>query len=129
MAYNYAATAKDYYDTEIGNSSSSTTDSMKVGLMYVSDYGYAAAPSNWTTALNEYESATSTNWLYLGSAEWTISRSADDTGRAFRVNFSGYVSGSNFVTLTTAVRPSFYLESSVVLTGGTGNSSDPYKIA
>ena len=123
-----AATAKDYYNTEIGSSSGSTTDSMKIGLMYVSDYGYAAAPSNWTTELIHYESATSTNWLYLGDYEWTISRSTDASYSAFYVSRSGYVNYSNG-TNTRAVRPSFYLESSVSISGGTGNSSDPYKIA
>ena len=128
MAQDNSATAKEYYNTEIGSSSGSTTDNMKIGLMYVSDYGYAAAPSNWTTALWSYDSATSTNWLYLGSREWTISRRADNTNLAFAVYSTGCVR-DNLVPGTLAVRPSFYLESSVVLTGGTGTSSDPYKIA
>ncbi len=131
MAQDNSATAKEYYNTEIGSSSSSTTDSMKIGLMYVSDYGYAAAPSNWTTELYNYESATSTNWLYLGSHEWTISRSTGTTVYAFYVYLTGYVCyrGNDNVTFSFAVRPSFYLESSVSITGGTGTSSDPYKIA
>ena len=127
MTRDDAATAKDYYNTEIGSSSSSTTDSMKVGLMYVSDCGYAAAPSNWTTELSNYESATSTNWLYLVSREWTISLSTDYTYSAFLVGSTGYVNYGD-VTLTNAVRPSFYLESSVVLTGGTGTLNAPYRI-
>ena len=130
MAQDNSATAKEYYNTEIGSSSSSTTDSMKIGLMYVSDYGYAAAPSNWTTELYNYESATSTNWLYLGSNEWTISRGTDFTNTAFYVYNTGYVRNLSMVTArTNAVHPSFYLESSVSITGGTGTSSDPYKIA
>ena len=128
MAQDNSATAKDYYNTEIGSSSSSTTDSMKIGLMYVSDYGYAAAPSNWTTALNDYDNATSTNWLYLDDYEWTISRRPGYTSYAFFVDGPGFVYYYN-VTISSEVRPSFYLESSVVLTGGTGNLSDPYKIA
>ena len=127
MDYSMSDTAKEYYNTEIGSSSSSTTDSMKIGLMYVSDYGYAAAPSNWTARLYNYSSATSTNWLYLGSNEWTISRSADNTRGAFDVSYSGCVY-AHVASLTYAVCPSFYLESSVVLTGGTGNSSDPYRL-
>ena len=128
MAQDTSATAKEYYNTEIGSSSGSTTDNMKIGLIYVSDYGYAAAPSNWTTALRYYESATSTNWLYLGNYEWTISRSSVGTYGAFLVSNTGSVYLS-YVTTTGAVCPSFYLESSVVLTGGTGNLSDPYRLA
>ncbi len=127
MARDDAATAKEYYNTEIGSSSGSTTDNMKIGLMYVSDYGYAAAPSNWTTALNDYDNAKSTNWLSLGSG-WTISRRAENERNAFHVIKPGNVFNGR-VTDTRVVSPSFYLESSVVLTGGTGNSSDPYKIA
>ena len=123
-----AATAKEYYNTEIGSRSGSTTDNMKIGLMYVSDYGYAAAPSNWTTALEDYDSATSTNWLYLGSSEWTISRRTDSTFRAFIVRNTGYVDPSG-VSAMLAVRPSFYLESSVGISSGTGTSSDPYRLA
>lgn len=47
MAYNNSYTAKQYYDVEVGSSSSSTTDPMKIGLMYVSDYGFAASNSNF----------------------------------------------------------------------------------
>ena len=128
MAQDNSATAKEYYNTEIGSSSSSTTDNMKIGLMYVSDYGYAAAPSNWTTALNDYDNATSTNWLYLDDYEWTISRRPGYTSYAFFVDGPGFVYYYN-VTISSEVRPSFYLESSVVLTGGTGTLSDPYKLS
>ena len=95
--------------------------------MYVSDYGYAAAPSNWTTALYNYNRAESTNWLYLGDYEWTISRSSGGTHNVFDVGDSGSVYDGT-MAYAFAVRPSFYLESSVVLTGGTGNSSDPYRL-
>ena len=118
---------KNAYQNEIVNPIENITYSDEIGLMYVSDYGYAAAPSNWTTELNNYESATSTNWLYLGSEEWTISRRTDDGYDAFTVDDAGSV-GSSGVAFTYAVCPSFYLESNVVLTGGTGNSSDPYRL-
>ena len=128
MVQGGSGTAKDYYNTEIGSSSGSTTDNMKIGLMYVSDYGYAAAPSNWTTGLYIYDSARSTNWLYLGPDEWTISRNTNSYYHVFSVINAGLLGGS-YVALTYAVRPSFYLESSVVLTGGSGTSSDPYRLA
>ena len=51
-----------------------TTYSAKIGLMYVSDYGFAADPSAWTTNLSSYSSYKWVNWMYLGSTEWTISR-------------------------------------------------------
>ena len=128
MAQDNLATAKGYYDTEIGSSSISTIYNMKIGLIYVSDYGYAAAPSNWTTELYNYEREPSTNWLYLGSDEWAISCRSDNMYDAFLVDNAGSIYGYD-MTFTYAVRPSFYLESSVVLTGGTGTSSDPYRLS
>ena len=129
MAHSSSYTAKQYYDVEVGSSSSSTTDPMKIGLMYVSDYGYAASNSYWTTALYNYNSATSSNWLYLGSTEWTISRISVNTYFAFRVNSAGYVLGDNFVSRLNAVRPVFYLNSSISYVSGSGSSADPIRIS
>ena len=128
MSYSTTNTAKEYYNTEVGSSSSSTPDSMKIGLMYVSDYGFAASNSHWTTGLYNYASATSDNWLYLGSNEWTISRSSDITVSAFRVYSSGYVN-SNAVLNSNGVRPVFYLNSSINYVSGSGSSADPIRIS
>ena len=126
MARDNSYTAKEYYNTEVGSSSSSTTDSMKIGLMYVSDYGFAASPDYWTTEMYYYEPSKS-NWLYLGSDEWTISRSTNNTTGAFRMPSEGYVSISN-VRNTGAVRPVFYLTSTTIYVSGSGTSSDPIRI-
>ena len=127
MVDNNSYTAKQYYDVEVGSSSSSTTDSMKIGLMYVSDYGFAASNSYWKTALYIYESETSSNWLYLGSTEWTIARNSSNSIRAFYVDMAGYVD-VNIVASASAVRPSFYLTSSTTYVSGSGTSSDPILI-
>ena len=127
MANSQTNTAKQYYNTEVGSSSSSTTDSMKIGLMYVSDFGFAASPDYWTTELFNYEPAKSSNWL-AGLDEWTISRSSDDSDLAFLVDSRGYVDGFNLVLGSTAVRPSFYLTSSTSYVSGSGSSADPIRI-
>ena len=126
MARDDSATAKEYYNTEVGSSSSSTTDSMKIGLMYVSDYGFAASPDYWTTELYNYEPAKSSNWL-AGLTEWTISRRSDFTISAFRVNSTGYVDDGG-VVYTNAVRPVFYLNSSISYVSGSGSSADPIRL-
>mgnify|MGYP004615322461 CR=1 FL=1 len=118
---------KTAYKYEVGSSASTTTHDTKIGLMYVSDYGFAADSSGWTTILVSYESNTSKNWLYLGSDEWTISRNSGGTTFAFYVNSSGYVS-SGSVSGGNAVRPSFNLLSSVTYVSGSGTSSDPIRI-
>ena len=128
MSYSRTNTAKQYYNTEVGSSSSSTTDSMKIGLMYVSDYGFAASPDYWTTELYNYEPSKSSNWL-AGLFEWTISRLSDRTRNAFRVRSSGCVNGIVSVGDSSAVRPVFYLNSSINYVSGSGSSADPIRIS
>lgn len=128
MAWSQTNTAKQYYTTELGSSSSSTTYSAKIGLMYVCDYGYAADPSYWTTELYKYEPAKSSDWMNIGITEWTISRCSDGTNIAFLVNYAGDV-GYDGVNMYYGVRPSFYLESSVEFSEGDGSEQNPFRIA
>ena len=127
MARDDTATAKDYYDTEVGTGQSGYEETMKIGLMYVSDYGYGASEEYWTTELNNYEPTVDSNWMYLGAYEWLISRRSDDTSNAFRVFITGFV-GYSGVFNAYAVRPSFYLESDVTYASGSGSMTDPLKI-
>ena len=115
------------YQYEVGRSASSTTIDKKIGLMYVSDYGFAADQSGWTTKLSSYSSNKSKNWLYLGSTEWTISRYSGNTSHAFSVLSTGRVD-SYTVTNSYAARPSFNLESSVKYVTGSGSMSDPVRV-
>ena len=126
---------KTAYQYEVGSSASTTTVDKKIGLMYVSDYYYGASPSAWTLvgynksdATKDYRAATSTNWLYLGSTEWTISRNSGYTYLAFLVNSAGDVYYSGYVPNSLAVRPSFNLLSSVKYISGSGSMSDPVRI-
>ena len=110
---------KTAYQYEVGSSASSTTVNKKIGLMYVSDYGFAADQNGWTTRLGSYESNKSKNWLYLGSTEWTLT--------AFAVVSTGSV-GGGLLSNSSAVRPSFNLESSVKYVSGSGSMSDPVRV-
>ncbi len=125
---------KTAYQYEVGSSASTTTVDKKIGLMYVTDYYYSASPSAWTLVgynssdeTKDYRAATSTNWLYLGSYEWTISRNSDFTDFAFYVSSTGNVN-SRSVTLSYAVRPSFNLLSSTTYVSGSGSMSDPVRV-
>ena len=131
----YSKTPSVVYQNEIVNPvTTNTTDNAteytaKIGLMYVSDYGFAAEPSAWTLTMGNYNNttATSTNWMYMGLYEWTISRSADGSDYAFRVRGAGRV-GYDYVYGNIAVRPSFSLESSITYVSGSGSASDPMVI-
>ena len=129
-----ASVPKTAYQNEVGSSASTTTVNKKIGLMYVSDYYYSASPSAWTLVgyndddeTKDYRAATSTNWLYLGSTEWTVSRDSDYTNSACYVYSTGRVI-SNYVTYGYAVRPSFNLLSSVKYVSGSGSMSDPVRV-
>ena len=127
--------AKTAYQNEINNpvttntTDNATTYSAKVGLMYVSDYGFAASPSAWTANLNTYngEAIKNVNWIYLGSYEWTISRPADYSNYVFFVYVTGSVNLTN-AYIVYAVRPVFYLSSSVNYASGSGSATDPITI-
>ena len=111
-----------------------TTYSAKVGLIYASDYGFAASPSAWTTTLNNYDgyddnnvAIKDTNWMFIGSDDWTISRTADRSDYAFLVGGGGNVL-YNIVLSDYGVRATFSLESSVSYVSGSGSMSDPIVI-
>ena len=126
-SYSAEGTPKVAYNNEVGSSSSSTTDSMKIGLMYVSDYGYAASRASWTKSLDKYYNVTYDNWMYLGSIEWTISQNLDSSSAAFRVYSDGRITSYDLIN-SFAVRPCFYLTSSTEYVSGSGAQSDPILI-
>ena len=123
------------YQNEIVNpvttntTDNATTYSAKIGLMYVSDYGFAASPDAWTLTMSSYNNTTAknNNWMYMGLYEWTISRYADPSNVAFRVYGVGGVNGYG-VGSGIGVRASFSLESSVSYVSGSGSMSDPIVI-
>ena len=102
----------------------------KLGLMYASDYGYAAS-DECTQTLYNYNNTTCTNnnWLFKSNNEWILPQNASDSGGVFYSGGGGGVlcnyraGGWQF-----AVRPGLYLKSSVQIIGGSGTSTDPYVI-
>ena len=130
MVSSITNTVKSYYDAEVVSNSLSEFYSAKVGLMYVSDYGYATIPENW----NDYISDTSyrddgNNWLFSSNAtEWVLTRQSDNTDLAFALNIDGFVSGGIVYIGTFVFRPVFYLNSDVTLDSGSGTNADPYRL-
>ncbi len=118
-----SATPKTWYNAE----SSGTTYSAKIGLMYVSDYGYAASNSYWTTNMHSYDSAINNNWMYMGLMEWTITPYSSYGASVFVVYSSGYLLDSSAV-IGYSARPVFYLNSNVSYVSGEGTQGNPYRI-
>ena len=125
---------KTSYQNEIVAPAENTTYDAKIGLMYVTDYGFAASPSAWTTTLNNYDgndakgtSIKTINWMYMGYYDWMISRNSDGSSYAIIVTRGGRVSNSA-VGIYRGVRPSFNLSSSITYVSGSGSAVDPILI-
>ena len=131
---------KTAYQNEVGSSASTITYDAKIGLMYASDYYYAAGPSAWTLvgynyndATNDYRAATSINWIHMGMHEWIISRDSYYSDKAYYASKPGfvtsyYVIGSEYYNLFGA-RPSFNLLSSITYVSGDGTKSNPIRLS
>ena len=98
----------------------------KVGLMYASDYLYASsyfADSDTTTAASQYYG--NKNWLYRGN-EWTITPRADNSFNVFAVYNYGFLYVFCDSDRGYGVRPTFYLKSTIGISGGDGTIDNPY---
>ena len=101
-----------------------------VGLMYPSDYGYAAGNTCVTgTKLYVYEGGCmNKDWLYISNTvQWLISPNSGYSNGVFGVYSSGCVFNDyGFSGYVYSARPVFYLTSSTTITGGEGTSAAPY---
>ena len=113
--------------TSSGPSTGDTSVTSKVGLMYLSDYLYASgyyASTDTTTQSTNYFGTK--NWLYKGY-EWTLTPYVSVTYRVWSVS-DGLAFYDNSKSPRVS-RPTFYLKSSVYVTGGDGSFDNPYTIA
>ena len=128
-------TASGYYNSErdssqvySGNPGSTTQN---IGLMYPSDYGYAAGESCLSAALYNYNSSCkNTDYLFNSKNEWLQAPSASDSNNAANLSSTGLVKCfGNYVNyISYAVRPVLYLNTSVQITDGIGSQSNPFKL-
>ena len=116
----------------------------KVGLMYPSDYGYATVGGSTTSKANcraqalynwryeSYSDCKNNDWVYKSQsiswgsnkAEWFISPYASYPGIASHLDSAGYVYANNGVYyFQYAIRPTFYLDSSILKIVGTGDGT------
>ena len=148
----FSLTASGIYTTERGNTAGATSSTSyesavqtigSVGLMYASDFTYAAVESDCTrtTTLINYDEITAchnNNWLYQGSSQtqWTLTTYSNSSYFIVIVRDDGRVDtrkssvdgGWPTVTISTiAYSPVMALKSDVVVTGS-GTQNDPYVI-
>lgn len=104
-----------------------TEYSAKIGLMYVSDYGFAAIPDAWTLTMGLYNNLTATNnnWIYIGDGDWTI------TPMTTMVDYLNVISSDGQIVIgfvgmdSFGARPVFNLDTSIEYVSGAGTHNDP----
>ena len=106
-----------------------------VGLMYTSDYGYAADYNvcDRSTTLDNYDTVTAchtNNWFWSPTSynEWAISPYSSILNHVWYLNVSGEVSAP-YAYNQVWFRPVVFLKTSVKITGGGGTSSDPFTLS
>lgn len=142
------------YQKEISTPANNTTYDSKIGLMYISDYLFGANPNTWVlkesyvkdvngAECHDFKHHNTTNWIYLGGYEWTITHDTKDDTQAFFVYGGdfGVVLEGTFRGLslkipgiiendlgTMYIRPVFNLTSSVTYVSGSGQLNNPIRI-
>ena len=108
------------------------TVNTNIGLMYPSDYGYAASsitcPKTEIT-LGDYnnDGCYNQNWLFMDASEWTISHNRSNSYHVWYVDYNGNVDYYG-ADLEFDVRPVLYLKSTIIVVSGDGTSENPYII-
>lgn len=113
---------KTTYQNEVINPENTLTYNAKIGLMYVSDYGYANFESTWKD--NMISADNLENWLFMGANEWTITKVTDDTFYALLIDAIGFLEIKN-VAYNHSLRPVFNLVDNIKYKSGMGTKSDP----
>ena len=115
----------------------------KIGLMYVSDYGYATENCEgkkiwdtiWDTnsSTNDIRACNTTNWLYnviskSGYGIWTLDQGSHTGSHVYYVDNTGLINLLAVGTEYVESYPVLYLKSDIQITGGSGTSSSPYTL-
>ena len=106
----------------------------KLGLMYLSDYGYASSNCenkkiyDNNSSSNDIRACNTTNWLFKGNTEWLLPQYASRSDAAFDIFSDGYVDNDLVSPRQQGTRPVLYLTASVQIIDGDGTSSNPYTL-
>ena len=114
-----------------------------VALPYITDWAYASSESACETNIQTKDSSNlfvckNNNWMQRSDWTWYLSpgvQSANEnyvwtvSGNGNVANYIMFGAMSKFAYYGSNVAPSIYLKSSVLMKGGSGTSSDPYKLA
>ncbi len=112
-----------------------------IGLMYVSDYGYATSGGSttnrekclntelWNWANSDVSDCKNNDWLYDSSSQqWTLTPLSSYSSAVFIVYSSGYAYYYS-AYYHSAVSPAIYLNSNVKISGGEGTEDSPFTLS
>ena len=127
------------YSIERGNTSGYSGGKTRfvgnIGLMSLSDYGYALGGQYAENTINSnFNKYSNSSWLYnLENKyyEWTIvPESVATSGRAWYINSNGAINSNPMSNNSNCyeIRPTFYLRSDVTYLYGEGSIENPYRI-
>ena len=133
--YSYERKIKNTKSNEFYYDKNPNSWTGKLGLMYVSDYGYASDNCE-TKALNDYNNSNdlricnNANWLFnLKKLEATITQYSNTSTSIHYIADNGIVVSTYQASLAqTVVRPTLYLKSEVRIIDGDGTSTNPYTL-
>ena len=135
--------ASHFYGYEGGTtvySGHATTWTGKIGLMYLSDYGYATSGGssknrnaclakelyNWSSTY--FSDCLENDYLLdTSSIQWEMTPTTLGNRHAFYTKVDGSMS-NGYVSSANAVRPTLFLKSNIMVKSGTGESSNPYQL-
>ena len=138
-----AISTKDFYYAERSDNVFENHETFwvgEIGLIYPSDYGYATSGGitqtrngclvkalyQWNTA--GYEGCADNDYIYSGINTRLLTNQSSNTYNVFMINNKSMVYNGS-VSTTYYVMPSAYLKSSVILSGGSGTSTNPYTLS
>lgn len=111
--------ALEMYGQEITNDEEIKAN---VGLMSISDYGFASSMSE-EDKLNSVSERNTSNWLYSKKDEWLINK--DENNNLYALDASGEIT-AGVATEEKLIRPVVYLNKDIKIIDGDGSSSNPF---
>lgn len=115
------------------SSSYEPTYKAKIGLPYVSDYGFAASINGWTSLLSSYNTNASDgqsikSWM-KGISGWSIT-SATEKSYVYQLgnSISYFEASSGMAGSYKNIYPTFYIKSDTKFISGAGTKTNPFRI-
>lgn len=103
-----------------------------IGLIYLSDYGYATDLSICKETMDNYANNSdciNNNWLFdSNNNQWTITPTSFENNTVIGINSVGNFSIID-INNSSSIRPTLYLNSNIIITGGDGTKENPYTLS